>query len=437
MINTNSNNNNSSNGNSNSNNGDNNDSDNPANSPLPFMTADLPGTGGKIKLQDDDFFVEEIPLYEPCGSGDHLYIQIEKVHTSTPDMIQQISSCLRISRQKIGYAGLKDARAVSRQWISIEHANPEEILQMQLPRIRILQIRRHGNKLRMGHLRANRFVVRIGQLDIPAQQAADRAKAIMAVLTKRGAANYYGPQRFGKRHDTNIMGEKIIKQQKENFLDLFLGYPLDCDGSNIYAARQYYENQQYKEAHDCWPQNYYDQRRALRALIKGKTKTQAAVVVDNHLKRLFVSAFQSELFNKVLAMRMPNIDKIYDGDIAYKHDNGACFLVENAQDEQQRCDNFEISPTGPMFGSRMKVAQDRAAQIENEVLAATGLSADDFRELKLLKNRGGRRPLRFKPQNVSITPGRDQRGDYLEMEFELAPGCYATTLLREICKNDF
>jgi tRNA pseudouridine13 synthase len=174
----------------------------------------------------------------------------------------------------------------------------------------------------------------------------------------------------------------------------------------------------------------------LRALVKSQgDKTRAFYAVDKHLKGFFVSAYQSDLFNRVLAARMPDIDKVLLGDMAYKHVNGACFRVEDPDVEQPRCAQFEISPTGPLLGQRTARLEGPAGELENPILEAEGLNEDAFRQMKRLGARGGRRPLRVPPRNTAATTGADDRGPYLAVHFELPPGAYATTLINEITKS--
>ena len=167
-----------------------------------------------------------------------------------------------------------------------------------------------------------------------------------------------------------------------------------------------------------------------------ENKAHAFNVIDKNHKRFFVSAFQSELFNQVVSARMPDIDKLLLGDMAYKHDNGACFSVEDPQAEQSRCDAFEISPTGPIFGYRMTETTGPAGEIETSVLAPTQLEREDFRRMSYYRAKGTRRPLRFQPKNIDIRLDTDDHGPCLQLEFALEPGCYATTLLREITKTN-
>jgi len=408
-----------------------------AHSSLPLLTTEFDGIGGAIKTCEEDFFVEELPLYTPCGEGTHIYAQIEKKGISTMEALAQIANALRITRKEIGYAGLKDARAVTRQWLSIEHIKPERLLSLDIPNIKIIQIARHCNKLKLGHLARNRFVIRLRNFKLPLKQSVKITECIIAVLIRKGVPNYFGGQRFGIRSDTHLLGEAISKGKIVEFVDIFLGQPEIDESSTFAVARSFYERGDYKKALNTWPYSFSNQRRTLKALIaKNGNKKKAYDVIDKHLKRFFVSAYQSDLFNQVLAARIPGIDKLFVGDMAYKHINGACFRVDDAVLEQLRCDVFEISPTGPLLGSRMTRLTGSAGDIENPVLDLAGLKERDFRQMRQYGAKGGRRPLRFQPHHPNVTTSQDILGPYIELQFELDSGCYATSLIREISKTN-
>ena len=155
--------------------------------------------------------------------------------------------------------------------------------------------------------------------------------------------------------------------------------------------------------------------------------------IDRKLALLYVSALQSAFFNRVLAERVTTIDRLVNGDVAWKHANGASFLVEDAAAEQPRCDAFEISPSGPLFGRKMKAAQSEPGQSEARVLAEAGLTLERLAEHRHVQ--GARRPLRFRARDCEVDTGMDDRGPYVCISFALDSGCYATTVLREICKT--
>jgi tRNA pseudouridine13 synthase len=137
-----------------------------------------------------------------------------------------------------------------------------------------------------------------------------------------------------------------------------------------------------------------------------------------------------------LAERIDGIDRLMPGDLAWRHDNEAVFRVQDAAGEQPRCDAFEISPSGPIFGYRMTSPAGDPGQIEQQILSREGITPATFRAAGLHKVKGARRPLRFRPTDCCVQVGTDQRGDFVELRFVLPAGCYATAVVREICKSD-
>lgn len=404
---------------------------------LPYLTADLPGLGGVIKTIPADFQVEELPKYEFSGKGTHVYAFVQKKNMTTDDMMRRIAQSLGRRKFDIGYAGRKDARAITRQWISVEHIETDTLRNLNLNNIKILEVTRHGNKLKIGHLSGNRFIIRLRELNCSVKKAKSRAERILGVLCEKGVPNYFGSQRFGYRYDSHLLGKAIVKDDLKEFFGLLLGRPEYDTQDEFIRARVLYEQGDLEGAYDAWHPAFEDHRKALRILIQsGGNRGKALRRFDERLLALFVAAWQSDLFNSVLAARMPDIDKILVGDMAWKHDNGACFQVENSEVEQPRCDAFDISPTGPLVGLRMTDLTGPAGEIENPLINALDLTEDDYKRLKKYGANGGRRALRYRPENPLVRDGQDERGEYLELKFDLPSGCYATVLLREITKQD-
>ncbi len=125
---------------------------------LPYLTA-FPGVGGSIKNRPEDFFVQEIPLYEPSGDGEHVYCEIEKSGVTTIDAINRLGKALKVSTRDMGYAGMKDAHAITRQVLSIRGTTEERVMTTSIDGVKVLWAARHGNKLRLGHLAGNRFAI--------------------------------------------------------------------------------------------------------------------------------------------------------------------------------------------------------------------------------------------------------------------------------------
>jgi tRNA pseudouridine13 synthase len=334
------------------------------------LTPELPGIGGRIRTLPDDFHVEEQPLYSPCGEGEHLYVRITKRLLSTPDLVRTLSSTLGIKVQGIGTAGLKDARAVTTQMVSLHFVEPERLARLTSDE-RILAVEmlgRHRNRLRPGHHAGNRFRLIVREV---AEHARDTVPAVLDVLQRRGVPNYFGPQRQGKGGENFRVGAALLTDS------------------------------------------------ARRARMSRAQRTW------------YLNSFQSHLFNRILARRIDRIDRVLAGDWAMKTDNGACFPVEHAEQEQPRADRFEISPTGILFGSRVSWAAGEPGEIERAVVAEDRATPESLTEAaKACGFRGERRTLRVLLAHLEWSLS----GDVLTIAFSLPPGAYATSVLRELMK---
>ena len=309
--------------------------------PLPRLVPAGQTIGGRIRVQDEDFEVEEIPAYEPSGEGDHLFLFIEKRGRNTQALIEELSRQLGISDHEIGTAGMKDRHAVTRQFVSVpRRAVPEEHEFRFGEGIRLLSSRLHGNKLRTGHLRGNRFRIVVRD---PGPDAASRATAAAELLRRSGVPNFYGEQRFGRDGSTVALGLELLRVGK--------------------GARP----------------------------------------VRRGLARLALSSVQSVLFNRVLIERMEAglLHHVLPGDLMQVAPAGGFFTVEDVTREQPRLDAGEVLLTGPMFGRKMRQPVGEAAERESRVLASAGLDAESFRgQGKLLD--GTRRPLLIRLDELRV-----------------------------------
>lgn len=374
-------------------------------SDLPTVTPDLPGTGGSLRSDPDDFLVQEIPLYLPSGQGSHAYARVEKVGLTTADLLNALKSA-GIAEQKVGAAGLKDKVARTEQWLSVPRAVEAEAWAAleALPGVRLLEISRHQNKLGIGHLQGNAFTIRLRDT---APEAESRADAVLARLAGVGLPNYLGPQRFGRFGRNAVDGWRLLHGER--------------------------------------------------------------VPGGHRLKRFFVTALQSQLFNLWLAQRIHDgiYHRVIGGDWARKHDTGGTFLVQDADAESLRAQAMEISATLPLYGKKVKPSPAEAGEREAALLARLGL-----RWVDLVGRHGDRRITRLpvagvggSVADVTTGPRLDVRdgaphpldpdrggvaapdvgrsvvvervttdGGDLVLRFSLPKGSYATTLLREVMK---
>lgn len=394
-----------------------------------YLTAELPGTGGLFKETPEDFLVEEIPLYLPCGEGEHTYAVIEKRGITTLEAIRRLCRATGAPERDTGYAGMKDARGITRQTVSLPRVTPAELLGAQIPGIRVLTAERHRNKLRLGHLAGNRFLIRLRET-VP--DAADRARAIFDVLARRGIPNRFGEQRYGIQGNSHLMGRAMLAGDWRGAVDLLMGDPAKVEGERWRSAIEAYRRDDLVGSLDLFPGHCRTERDVLQRLIKRPDDFERAFHgVHPRLKKLYLSAFQSFLFDQVLEARLPAIDRVMEGDLAWKHDNGACFLVTDAKAEAPRAERFEISPTGPLFGCRMTSPEGEPAALEKSLLDATGLTPAAFNLAGGLRMEGERRPLRV-PLGEPELSCEDED---LVLRFLLPRGSYATAVLREVMKR--
>jgi tRNA pseudouridine13 synthase len=227
---------------------------------------------------------------------------------------------------------------------------------------------RHRNRLRPGHHAGNWFRLVIRDVG---EQAKEVVSPILEELTRRGVPNYFGPQRQGKSGENYQVGAALL-----------------TDAS---------KRERMSRAKRMW----------------------------------YLNTFQSYLFNQILARRLDRIDRLFTGDWAMKMDNGACFLVEDAETEQARADRFEISPTGILFGSRVSWASGEPGEIERQVVEDNGLTRESLVEAaKACGFRGERRSFRIPLAELDCVLD----GSVLTLSFFLPPGAYATSVLRELMK---
>jgi tRNA pseudouridine13 synthase len=283
---------------------------------LPLLTPDLPGCGGTIRARDDDFEVEEVPSYEPCGEGEHLFLWIEKRGMAPEYFARHIAQRLGIPPGAVGTAGLKDRHAVTRQWVSVPRDAEGRVGQLDGDGMRVLKTGLHANKLKPGHLRGNRFRILVRD---PDASKTESVAAILERIRSDGLPNYYGPQRFGHGGGTLDLGWQCLARK---------------------APRR----------------------------------------IRPFLFRFALSAVQSLLFNDVLARRMRDgfYRIVLAGDVMAKWPVGGLFVATDRAAEQARFDAKQTVTAGPIFGKKTFPAAEIAAEREAAVLQDNGLSPRSF-----------------------------------------------------------
>ncbi len=302
-----------------------------------------PNGHAKLRAVLEDFRVDEIPAYDPCGTGEHLFVKIEKSGLTTDQVLGQMAKHLGIKTRDMGTAGLKDRLAITTQWVSIPARASSALDTMDIQGVQIIDSKKHTNKLKTGHLKGNHFSITLR--DVDDETIAEMGKRCSLIRAK-GCPNYFGPQRFGARGDNEAEGRAILQGKGRR--------------------------------HD---------RRGLRFMLNA---LQSALFNDVLAQRI-----SKGMFSRVL-----------DGDILIKADTGGRFLCTDPKLDQSRADDFLVHPSGPMFGPKMAEPKGIAQQMERDVLMNSGLNMEHWKKFAKLTS-GARRALRLDVKSLRMTHGQD------------------------------
>ncbi len=327
---------------------------------------------GDYRAVPEDFRVEEVLDFAPEGKGEHLWLFIEKRDLTTAMVARDLARLCEVSPRGVGYSGMKDRVAVTRQWLSVPlpgREAPEGLVARLAERgIRVLDQARHPRKLKRGVHRANRFLLRV-----TGAAASDPAlEARWQRLCRAGVANYVGPQRFG------------------------------ADGRNLQRARS--------------------------VLARGWRKR-------DDREGMLLSAARSFLFNELLAARVRDQSWALPlpGEVVMLDGSASQFAVAPDDVAQltelvDRARRLDLHPAGVLWG----VGESRAAgaaRAHEEALAARypGLCGG----LERAGVRLARRALRLRLGEPRLTPGDGE----LWLAFSLPGGAFATAVLRELISH--
>ena len=412
---------------------------------LHHLTTEIPGTGGVIKQRPEDFVVEEEPLHQPSGTGDHLLLFIEKRQITTSNAIRRLAKIFRVNRRDIGYAGLKDKQAVTRQHFSVHLPDrtdlDKRITRIQYTPMELLWSERHNSRLRRGDLLGNRFVIRIRDVST---SAVIYAKQVLDHLAVTGVPNFVGEQRFGYRQNNHVLGKHLLLGEWQAFLDHMLGQPHEGDSAATWARREAYMRGDYKSALDSWPKQIRHDRQALDALRQGRPSRESVLSVDQQQLEFCISSLQSAMFNQVLDLRLRNgrLGQLIAGDLAWEHESREVFPVDQVKADIEnapcgRVANLHVSPTGPMWGADMPAPTGEPMQWELDALQEQGLTEDDLVGHENASPKGSRRSMRVQLRDTDISAGVDEHGPNIRVAFFLPRGSYATVVLREMMKSQW
>ena len=339
-----------------------------------------------FKQSPRDFVVEEIPIYEFSGEGEHLILLVRKKNLTTNEMIGQFARYLGIKNKEIGYAGLKDKHAMTKQYISLHKKYEENLEGFNFEGIKIISKTYHNNKIRIGHLKGNRFYIKLKKVNPTNASKIDEA---LKNIKNDGMPNFFGYQRFGNDGDNHILGEKLAKGEAKERNPRVKKLLINAYQSHLF---------------NLW----LSRRLEINSLVSSFDVKEIESLLNMPNDEVKKMKKQTHPF------------KLMSGDLMEHYPKGKLFEFEATEHDFERFNTRDISVTGLLCGKKVRVAENLAGEIEK-----------DFNDT--INADGARRFAWIYPTDIEgrFNPVEAQ----YEMNFTLPKGSYATVLIEEIAKR--
>lgn len=377
----------------------------------------------KIKEKAEDFVVQEV-LSLTHKKNDCLVFTLEKENWDTIGVIKVMARELKISQKRLGYAGLKDKRAVTRQKISVFGVTKEQLedVSLKVPRIRIYDIE-EGDRIRLGDHLGNTFDILVRDAHLTFE---------VSEKVKNGFPNYFGVQRFGEvRPITHEVGRELVKGNFENAALLFLAKPFEKD--RHYAIRKaLWDAHDFKEAKMVYPPSLMYERAMLDRIHLGFKEAFKALPL--RLNTLFIHAYQAHLFNQIVERRCKKVPvtEVEPKDVVIASVEGRKVFTLAGKHNLDKIKKEGLCAAAPILGYRTQV-RGRMKEITESVLEEEGIKKEDFRvkEFPSLSSRGTYREILARASDFSCA---EEEGG-VRLKFFLRKGQYATVFLEELFRR--
>ncbi|MGB3944641.1 MAG: tRNA pseudouridine(13) synthase TruD [Methanothrix sp.] len=413
---------------------------------MELYATDSPGCGGRLRAESSDFVVEEIYESQSYEGGRYLVVEVEKVDWETHHLVRDLSRQLQISQKRFGWAGTKDKKAVTRQRMSIMALEEKELSRAALPGVNIKVLGRSNRGVCLGDLRGNRFAVRIREIDLDDEEAAGRVAAVTEEIAELGGLpNYFGVQRFGEvRPVTHLVGEALVRGDPERAAMTYLALPFPGEPQETKEARErLLSDRDFAASLREYPFRLRYERAMMARLQEDGDFARSFDVLATNLKRLFVHAYQSLLYNRILSRRMRSglpLARAVEGDVVCFSKGGLPDVDKiQAVDKSNLAAVNRLAERGrafvtlPLFGYRSTFSGGLPGEIERSVLEEEGVDLSSFRVEANpdLGSPGNRRPALLRVEPAAQIEG----GACVLLNFDLPAGSYATVVLREYMKQ--
>ncbi len=405
-----------------------------------------PGMGGVVKKESEDFVVTEVADVPVAEDGDHVILRVRKRNWDTLHFVRVLSNVLGISQKRISFAGTKDKRALTTQYFSIRLPDGDERfrvlkklseLKLKDAEIEILGFSRRS--LKLGDLLGNDFRVRVRGCE-----DGGVAENVKEELAEKGVPNFFGLQRFGTvRFITHEVGKLILQRRYEDAFWVYVAKPFESEREDVKEVRKtLWETRDAKLGLKEMPGHLRYERTLLQKLREGKDEKEALLSLPKNLKMMFVHAYQSYIFNRLLSDRIEEFGSLKIVD----EGDWACYITKskvkptfvdcstvgkNVSRVRFLVERRFASLALPLVGYRTELkGWSRRAK---EYLDEDGIAISDFKgEFKEFSSSGSYRAadMIFEITGFEFS---SSDGDAI-FEFYLPRGCYATVFLREFLK---
>ena len=411
------------------------------------------GINGKLRTLSEDFIVQEqFDKSLEYTNGVFTIAQITNKNWDTHRLVNELAKKLKISKKRIGFAGTKDKRAVTTQLLSFYEVTKQQLENIHLRDISIQEIKTTNTGLKLGDLTGNHFHIIIRNITQIITQ--NKIQEIIDYITSYGGfPNFYGVQRFGViRPITHLIGKHVIMG---NFQKAVMTYLCYCDPNEkpeILSLRSSLQKtQDFNEALKTFPDSLYYEKILLNKLVQNpRSYVEALKALPKNLLTMFINAYQSYLFNKILSLRMKKnipLNNALVGDIILpKYNNTVEMRSIPVSDSNVDKINKQITRnkaviSGLLLGAKSIFAEGEIAEIEKQIITQEHIKLQDFiiPEIPYMSSWGSRRALLATVEKPEILIDKDELNpgkNAVHLSFTLQKGCYATCFLRELMKAE-
>ncbi len=395
-----------------------------------------PGISGRLKDEAEDFVVEEVPVHIPRSeNGKYAILKVRLKNWDTNRFLVYLARYLNISKKRITYCGTKDKKGITTQFFCLNHHfDPDSI---QINDVEVLDNFRSDTMLKLGDLLGNRFTI---NLRSEGDVSGKIMKAYDEIMSLGGFPNFFGLQRFGSiRTNTHQIGRLLVHGEYEKAAMTYLYDPkFDTDDFRINFAEHNDPVLALKE----FPERLSFERSLLGYLNEHGNLDDAFSVLPRNLSIMFVHAYQSYIFNRILSDRIQKLEHFNEpqvGDVALKVDG--FFNADKSYEIQVNRMNLEkisdlvksdsLRISAPLFGYDSELSGGFQGDIEEKILEEEEVDPSMFRIQGHadLSSSGERRIISCKPLGFEVNPPST-------LEFSLGKGTYATSFVREFLKDN-